>query len=436
MSETPEIVTFSQLSDENRAVITEALRIGPAGAFSAARVLRDLVIIQALDQQARCESGKCDKDVIIAQFKVDGQTGPRREWGEIRDRWIKFRDDDARAAWGCMETWRTRPAAPGVTVAAVSPGKSLPRKSDEVSTTGALGSQETSLVPELSGLDPAEIRFCQARSINANDKSEISDEQVRQLRDDYRRGDVTILAGMNLKYREPLEEALRVGPRAGYFAHRALRNLVIIKEVQQQVICPAGKSCSLSDAIRALKRGNSWSETLALWKSVRDTDLQRSLACIKYSKTLPTLELSPVASTEDAKRGDYAVCNIDSARATIRVYFAKSRAIIAGAQLAKLATAAALLKGCPSLRASVAGYTDQDGRRRFNVRLSKARAAAVEAYLVEGGVKSGQIETHGYGVARWLSARATRQSKAQDRRAEIRIGKMVESNDERLPVAN
>jgi outer membrane protein OmpA-like peptidoglycan-associated protein len=431
--ETPETVAFSQLSLENGAVITEALRIGPAGAFSAARVLRDLAIIQALDQQARCESGTCDKDAIIAQFQIDSQTDPQREWGEIRDRWITFRDADARAARGCLETWRTRPAAPGVTVADVSPGKLPPEKPGEGPTNGARRpSKEASLAPELVGLNPAEIRFCQVRSTDAQDKSEVSDEQVRQLRDDYRRGDVTVLADMNPKYREPLEEALRVGPGAGYFAHRALRNLIIIKEVQRQVTCSAGKSCSPSDDIRALKRGNSWPETLALWKSVRDTDLQRSLTCMKYSKTLPTLELRPVvvASTEDGKSGDHAVCNIDSARDPIMVYFAKNQAVIAGAQLAKLATAAALMKECPSLRASVAGYTDQDGRRRFNMRLSQARAVAVKAYLVEGGVKSGQIETHGYGVARWLSARATRQSKAHDRRAEVQIRKMVESNDE------
>jgi outer membrane protein OmpA-like peptidoglycan-associated protein len=236
----------------------------------------------------------------------------------------------------------------------------------------------------------------------------------------------------NLKYREPLEEALRVGPRAGFFAHRALRNLIIIKEVQRQVTCPAGTSCSLTDDIRALKRDESWPETLALWKSARDTDLQRSLACMKYSKTLPTLELTPVvvASTKDEKSGGHAVCNIDPARDAIRVYFAKNQAVIAGGQIAKLTTAAALLKGCPSLRASVAGYTDQDGRARFNMRLSKARAAAVETYLVQDGVKSEQVETRGYGVARRMSARPTRRSKAHDRRAEIRISKIVEGKAE------
>lgn len=432
----PETVAFSQLSLENGAVITEALRIGPAGAFSAARVLRDLAIIQALDQQARCESGKCDKDAIISQFKVDSPTDPKRQWGEIRDRWVKFRDDDASAAQACLGKWRTRPAAPGVAVAEVSqvnPGKSPPGSHGEGSTSDARRpSKEATLAPELVGLKPAEIRFCQVRSTDAQDKSEVSDEQVRQLRDDYRRGDVTILADMNPKYREPLEEALRVGPGAGYFAHRALRNLIIIKEVQQQVTCSAGKSCSPSDDIRALKRNDSWPETLALWKSVRDTDLERSLPCMKYSKTLPTLELAPavVASTEDGKSGGHAVCDSDSAHAPIMVYFAKNQAVIGGAQLAKLATAAALMKECPSLRASVAGYTDQDGRRRFNMRLSRARAAAVEAYLVHSVVKSDRVEIHGYGVPRWLSARATRQSKAHDRRAEIRIRKMAESNDE------
>ncbi|MBO4226640.1 OmpA family protein [Bradyrhizobium neotropicale] len=398
-------IAFSQMSLENGTVVAEALRIGSARAFAAARILRDLVIIQALDRQTRCKSARCEKPAIISQFKINDSTTPEHEWAKIRDLWMERRDDDASAARSCLELWKTLPDA---TEAAVAEAAKLP--------------------PELAGLEPAEIRFCLPKLANSsNDTSEVSDEQVQQLRSDYRQRSEVILAGMNPKYMEPLEEALRVGPKAGYFAHRALRNLVIVKEMETQKTCPAGWSCPLTDDIRVLKRSDSWPETLSIWKSVRDTDLQRSLVCMKYSKTLPTYELPvEVASVKYLEGNDRAACNASYVRQPILVHFKKNRSILDEDQVEKLAEAVSLLKACPEIGVFVTGYADPDGRRSFNGSLSKARAASVEAHLVQNGVMREQIDARGKGVAQGSSKRSSQLSKAYDRRAEVRLGKLIE----------
>lgn len=245
---------FSRLSDANHAIVAEALRIGPVGAFSSARLLRDLIIIEALDQQARCEPGQCDKPRVISEFQASPTA--ERAWSALRDLWIKFRDDDASAARPCLAIWKALPAAPGIVAAEAQADR--PADSTAAHAAPAPGrSTDADIVPQFAGLDPAEIRFCRVRSPDAQDKSEVSDDQVRQLREDFRKGDLPALAGMNVKYREPLEEMLRVGPGAGYYAHRTLRNLVIIKEVDRQNNCPVQQTCSLSDDIRSLKRNKS-----------------------------------------------------------------------------------------------------------------------------------------------------------------------------------
>jgi outer membrane protein OmpA-like peptidoglycan-associated protein len=435
---------FLDLANDDIPLIDEVLRVGPSAGFYAARLLRDLAILDAFERQIQCDPKQhCPKPEIIAGFSPDNMisTDGPGTWQTLIRNWKEFRDRDAARGRACLEVSRTRPTYEILVIAENDPkpppvargkdGHPIPhgpgRPDDSSASDAPKSSTETGLPPELVGLAPAEVRFCKARSDDASDKSEVSNEQIRRLRDDYGKGDRTILSDMNVKYREPLEEALRVGPKAGYFAHRALRNLVIIKEVQRQITCPPGEVCSLTEDIRVLKRNNSWPETLAVWKSVRDTDLQRALACMKFSKTLPSFELDTavVASTNIPKNDDDVTCKIETTRDSAIVHFAKNKAIITGIELSKMTEVVALLKACPGLGTFVAGYTDRDGGRQFNARLSRARAAAVRTHLVLSGVRSEQIEIRGYGVARRRSTRVTREMKAQDRRAEIRIRKIV-----------
>jgi len=69
-------------------------------------------------------------------------------------------------------------------------------------------------------------------------------------------------------------------------------------------------------------------------------------------------------------------------------------------QLQKLGT---LIKRNPNATFTVEGYTDSFGPPEYNLDLSQRRAESVKQYLVQAmGINPAQIETHGYGQAKFL----------------------------------
>ncbi|MFH1914966.1 MAG: OmpA family protein [Pseudomonadota bacterium] len=70
----------------------------------------------------------------------------------------------------------------------------------------------------------------------------------------------------------------------------------------------------------------------------------------------------------------------------------------------------------------VGGHTDARGDDTYNLALSKRRAEAVKAYLVnKWGVAPAQIETAGYGKTRPIATGATANDMRKNRRVEIRL---------------
>lgn len=59
-----------------------------------------------------------------------------------------------------------------------------------------------------------------------------------------------------------------------------------------------------------------------------------------------------------------------------------------------------VLKDSPGFRVKVAGHTDSIGSAAYNLRLSKARADSVKAFLVRHGIQASRLETRGYGETR------------------------------------
>jgi outer membrane protein OmpA-like peptidoglycan-associated protein len=77
------------------------------------------------------------------------------------------------------------------------------------------------------------------------------------------------------------------------------------------------------------------------------------------------------------------------------------------------------LKQYPNVDVYVDGYTDSVGSQAYNLALSKRRADAVKAYLVERGISSSRIETRGFGMSNPVASNATEAGRAANRRAEI-----------------
>jgi outer membrane protein OmpA-like peptidoglycan-associated protein len=82
---------------------------------------------------------------------------------------------------------------------------------------------------------------------------------------------------------------------------------------------------------------------------------------------------------------------------------------------------ASVLKQYPSHHISVEGYTDATGGDAYNLKLSEARAGAVRAALVAGGIDSTIISSHGFGKDNPVAANTTPDGRAANRRVEVVI---------------
>jgi outer membrane protein OmpA-like peptidoglycan-associated protein len=73
----------------------------------------------------------------------------------------------------------------------------------------------------------------------------------------------------------------------------------------------------------------------------------------------------------------------------------------------------------PEVGIEIAGYTDSTGAGALNIRLSAARAAAVQAYLRRRGVSPQRMRAAGYGPAHPVAPNATPEGRARNRRVEL-----------------
>jgi outer membrane protein OmpA-like peptidoglycan-associated protein len=73
----------------------------------------------------------------------------------------------------------------------------------------------------------------------------------------------------------------------------------------------------------------------------------------------------------------------------------------------------------PQYRVQISGHTDNTGRRATNLRLSIARARAVETFLEANGVPRTQVTSKGFGSAVPIAPNTTAAGRAQNRRVEL-----------------
>jgi len=79
------------------------------------------------------------------------------------------------------------------------------------------------------------------------------------------------------------------------------------------------------------------------------------------------------------------------------------------------------LKSQPGLSVTIAGHTDSTGSTALNLALSRARAKAVQTYLVASGVAAGRLHTEGHGASRPVASNNSESGRAQNRRVEFNI---------------
>ena len=110
------------------------------------------------------------------------------------------------------------------------------------------------------------------------------------------------------------------------------------------------------------------------------------------------------------KSGHVAVygINFDSGKATIT----KDSATVLE-QIQKL------LEGNADLKLKVEGHTDNVGKAKANLELSKKRAEAVKAWLVKAGIDKSRLSTEGLGDKKQVEDNKTEEGRAKNRRVEL-----------------
>ncbi len=103
------------------------------------------------------------------------------------------------------------------------------------------------------------------------------------------------------------------------------------------------------------------------------------------------------------------------------IYFERSKAIIRELSYPELDRLAYILQSNPGLHIRIEGHTDNVGRPEDLLRLSEERAEAIRRFLIAKGIAPERIETAGFGASRPVTDNDSEESRALNRRVEIRI---------------
>ena len=79
----------------------------------------------------------------------------------------------------------------------------------------------------------------------------------------------------------------------------------------------------------------------------------------------------------------------------------------------------AILEEDPTLKFSIEGHTDNQGKKEINQPLSEQRANAVKTWLTGKGISEGRLKTKGWGDTKSIDTNDTPEGKANNRRVEF-----------------
>ena len=103
------------------------------------------------------------------------------------------------------------------------------------------------------------------------------------------------------------------------------------------------------------------------------------------------------------------------------ITFRRNSADIKPSSFPLLKEAVAVFKEYPTLRVEISGHTSDEGKRDFNMKLSRKRAEAVKLFLVSAGIEESRIGTVGYGPDKPIADNETKEGKEKNRRIEFRL---------------
>jgi OOP family OmpA-OmpF porin len=103
------------------------------------------------------------------------------------------------------------------------------------------------------------------------------------------------------------------------------------------------------------------------------------------------------------------------------INFRRNSADIKASSFPLLKQAISVFKSYPALRVEISGHTSTEGKREFNMKLSRKRAEAVKAFLVSAGIDESRVGTIGYGPDKPIADNDTKDGQEKNRRIEFRL---------------
>jgi len=113
--------------------------------------------------------------------------------------------------------------------------------------------------------------------------------------------------------------------------------------------------------------------------------------------------------------------NISNLLKVRNIEFKRNKAILTQKGIETVVQLSEILNQYPSVHIEIAGYTDSDGSKKFNLNLSQARVNAVKKILVSSGIDESRLVAKGYGEAYPLVPNTSKKNKQKNRRVEIHI---------------
>jgi outer membrane protein OmpA-like peptidoglycan-associated protein len=101
------------------------------------------------------------------------------------------------------------------------------------------------------------------------------------------------------------------------------------------------------------------------------------------------------------------------------INFETGKSAITDDSAKQLGEVAKLLKDNADLKLRVEGHTDNVGKSKENLELSKKRAAAVKDWLTKNGVEAGRLTTDGFGDKKPVADNSSEEGRAKNRRVEL-----------------
>jgi len=130
------------------------------------------------------------------------------------------------------------------------------------------------------------------------------------------------------------------------------------------------------------------------------------------SETTNTVDINK-ATTDNIEKGDVFTVN------NILFDFAKSD--LKKSSYKELNKVVNLMKENDAVKIELSAHTDNVGRDKYNLSLSKARAKSSRKYLISKGISSKRISSKGYGERKPIVTNKTVKGRKQNRRVEIKI---------------